>query len=127
MNGNQQRSESYRSVRQFKRENVAEKCTTSINEKLLPERIFFGNKTYLYVAILRYFKLGGYRGTDIKTIADLAQYIYNNGKLMKHIKGQFIPLELSSIITELYRIEAVIKQEDTKSVDPYGYIVKINS
>lgn len=117
----------YNSEKQTGRKKKSKEKITIVDEKLLSERVYFGIKTHIYVAYLRYFKLGGYEGTEIKTITDLAQHIYRNGTLLKHEKGEHTPLELSSIITELYKIEAVIKQEDTENVDAYGYNVKINN
>ena len=51
---------------------------------------------------------------------------YKSDKIVKHEKGEDNPLEISSIITELRKVWAVIKMEETEHIDPYGYDVKIN-
>ena len=45
---------------------------------------------------------------------------------LKHEKGEDTLLELSSLMTELRKIWAVIQKEDTEHIDPYGYDVRIN-
>ncbi|MEQ3237177.1 hypothetical protein [Bacteroides cellulosilyticus] len=92
----------------------------------MAERYYAGEKTHLYVGMLRYFKLDGFRGTNIKTISDLAMFLYKSDKIVKHEKGEDNPLEISSIITELRKVWAVIKMEETEHIAPYGYDVKIN-
>ena len=92
----------------------------------MAERYYAGEKTHLYVGMLRYFKLDGFRGPNIKTISDLAMFLYKSDKIVKHEKGEDNPLEISSIITELRKVWAVLKMEETEHIDPYGYDVKIN-
>ncbi|WP_291551493.1 MULTISPECIES: hypothetical protein [unclassified Bacteroides] len=97
-----------------------------IEEEWLAERKYFGINTYAYVGILRAFKLGAYRGLGIKTINDLAAHLFASGNILKQDKGRDTPLKLSSLRTELRKVWAVIKQEDTANIDPYGYDVKLN-
>ena len=92
----------------------------------MAERYYAGEKTHLYVGMLRYFKLDGFRGTNIKTISNLAMFLYKSDKIVKHEKGEDTLLELSSLMTELRKIWAVIQKEDTEHIDPYGYDVRIN-
>lgn len=98
-----------------------------IKEEWLAERIYFGINTYIYVGVLRAFKLGAYRGFGIKTISDLEAHLFASGDILKHNNKRYIPLKLSSLKTELRKVWAVIKLEDTEHIDPYGYDVKINS
>ena len=53
-------------------------------------------------------------------------FLYKSDKIVKHEKGEDNPLEISSIITELRKVWAAIKMEETEHIDPYGYDVKIN-
>ena len=80
----------------------------------------------MYVGILRSFKLGYFRGLNINTISDLGMHLYESGDGLKHEKGEDTLLELSSLMTELRKMWAVIQKEDTEHIDPYGYDVKIN-
>ena len=80
----------------------------------------------MYVGVLRSFKLGYFRGLNINTISALGMHLYESGDGLKHEKGEDNPLEISSIITELRKVWAVIKMEETEHIDPYGYDVKIN-
>ena len=80
----------------------------------------------MYVGILRSFKLGHFRGLNINTISDLGMHLYKSGDGLKHEKEEDTPLELSSLMTELRKIWAVIQKEDTEHIDPYGYDVRIN-
>ena len=97
-----------------------------VDENLLAERYYAGIKTHLCVGALRSFKLGYYKGQNINTISDLGMHLYESGDGLKHEKGEDTLLELSSLMTELRKIWAVIQKEDTEHIDPYGYDVKIN-
>lgn len=101
------------------------KRTTVVDEKLLSERVNYGHKTHLYVAYLRAFKLGEFQEIGIKTIADIAKQLYASRLLIKHSGKEHTPLKYSTILTELEKIWAVIKLEDTTQIDPYGYDVII--
>lgn len=46
--------------------------------------------------------------------------------MLKHNKEEGIPLKLNSLTTELRKVWAVIKVEDTENIDPYGYDVTLN-
>lgn len=97
-----------------------------IKEEWLAERKYFGKNTHIYVGALRAFELGAYRGIGIKTINDLATHLFANGDILKHNEEEGIPLKLSSLTTELRKVWAVIKVEDTENIDPYGYDVTLN-
>lgn len=92
----------------------------------MAERIYFGKKTHIYVAYLRAFKLGVFEGTEINTITQIAKHLAASNDFTKTYKGEHIALEYSSITTELEKVWAVIKQEDTTQIAPYGYDVRIN-
>ena len=87
-----------------------------IKEEWLAERKYFGKNTHIYVGALRAFKL----------INDLATHLFANGDMLKHNKEEGIPLKLNSLTTELRKVWAVIKVEDTENIDPYGYDVTLN-
>ena len=53
-------------------------------------------------------------------------HLYESGDGLKQEKGEDTLLELSSLMTELRKIWAVIQKEDTEHIDPYGYDVRIN-
>lgn len=93
---------------------------------MIAERVYYGDKTHIYVAYLRAFKLGVFEGTEIRTITDIAKHLATSNDFTKERHGEHIPLTYSSILTELEKVWAVIKQEDTDQIDPYGYIVNKN-
>lgn len=115
----------YHTDKQSKTGKKALNKTSIINEELLPERQYYGINTFMFVGALRHFKMGGYNSNNIHTISDLAEHLYKSGDISKHGKDEGMPLEFSSLVTELNRIWAVIKKEDTTLIDPYGYSVKI--
>ena len=53
-------------------------------------------------------------------------HLYESGDALKHEKGEDTFMEMSSFMTELRKMWAVIQKEDTEHIDPYGYDVKIN-
>lgn len=125
-NGSNERSKTYHIVKQ---RNISRKRVSDVSiikEGWLAERKYFGINTYVYVGILRAFKLGAYRGLGIKTINDLAAHLFACGDTLKQDKGKDTPLKLSSLRTELSKVWAVIKMEDTENIDPYGYDVTLN-
>ena len=97
-----------------------------VNEDLLAERYYAGIKTHLCVGALRSFKLGYYKGQNIDTVSDLGMHLYESGDALKHETGEDTFMEMSSFMTELRKMWAVIQKEDTEHIDPYGYDVKIN-
>ena len=59
--------------------------------------------------------------------ATLMGSLYNDyNRLYSFARGEQKPLTYSTIITELEKVWAIIKQEDTTLIDPYGYDVRIN-
>lgn len=125
-NGSNERSKTYHIVKQ---RNISRKRVSDVSiikEGWLAERKYFGINTYVYVGILRAFKLGAYRGLGIETINDLAAHLFACGDILKQDKGKDTPLKLSSLRTELRKVWAVIKVEDTENIDPYGYDVRLN-
>ncbi|MEY8723476.1 hypothetical protein AALN73_20335 [Bacteroides stercorirosoris] len=125
-NGSNETNKTYHIVEQRSTSRKRVSDVSIIKEEWLAERIYFGINTYRYVSTLRAFKLGAYKGLGIKTISDLAAHLFASGEILKHDNGRDIPLKLSSIRTELRKVWAVIKLEDTEHIDPYGYDVKIN-
>ena len=53
-------------------------------------------------------------------------HLYKSGDAIKHEKAQDNLMEISSFMTELRKMWAVIQKEDTEHIDPYGYDVTIN-
>ena len=121
-----QTNKTYSTVKQRNTSRKAVSDVSFIEEEWLAERKYFGINTYVYVGILRAFKLGAYRGLGIETINDLAAHLFASGDILKQDKGKDTPLKLSSLRTELSKVWAVIKMEDTENIDPYGYDVTLN-
>lgn len=126
LNGNQLRSESYKSDNQRTYDSEKKEEVGVVDEELLVLRKYYGAKTHLLVGSLRHFKLGGFEGTEIKTISDFIEWWNSTGMVRKHEKGEHIPLTIRSLRTEIEKIWAVIQKEDTEHIDPYGYDVRIN-
>ncbi|MDE5711386.1 MAG: hypothetical protein K2I27_09795 [Bacteroides sp.] len=97
-----------------------------VDEKLLAERVYYGRQTHIYVGYLRAFKSGYFEGTKIRRITDIARLLATSENFTKRTRGEQKPLTYSTIITELEKVWAIIKQEDTTQIDPYGYDVRIN-
>ena len=97
-----------------------------VDEELLAERYYAGIETHLCVGALRSFKLGYFKGQNINNISDLGMHLYKSGDAIKHEKGQDNLMAISSFMTELRKMWAVIQKEDTEHIDPYGYDVTIN-
>ena len=95
-------------------------------EKLLSERVYYGDQTHVYVGYLRAFKSGYFEGTKIRKITDIAKLLVASENFTKRARGEQKPLTYSTIITELEKVWAIIKREDTTLIDPYGYDVRIN-
>ena len=53
-------------------------------------------------------------------------HLYESRDALKHDKGEDNLLEISSFMTQLRKMWAVIQKEDTEHIDPYGYDVRIN-
>lgn len=120
------RSTSYQSDTQKSRKiKVKEHCSI-VDEKLLAERVYYGDQTHIYVGYLRAFKSGYFEGTKIRKITDIAKLLVASENFTKRTRGEQKPLTYSTIITELEKVWAIIKQEDTAQIDPYGYDVRIN-
>lgn len=75
---------------------------------------------------LRAFKSGYFEGTKIRKITDIAKLLVASENFTKRARGEQKPLTYSTIITELEKVWAIIKREDTTLIDPYGYDVRIN-
>lgn len=99
--------------------------TSIVEEKLLAERVYFGAHTHIYVTYLRAYKLGLLENIKINKLTDIVQRLHKEGLLTKEVGGEKKPLAISTINTELEKVWAVIKQEDTDLIDPYGYDVNI--
>lgn len=62
----------------------------------------------------------------LKTKTDIAKLFVASENFTKRTRGEQKPLTYSTIITELEKVWAIIKREDTTLIDPYGYDVRIN-
>ena len=102
LNSNEQRSMSYQSDTQKLRTTKVKEHSSIVDEKLLAERVYYGDQTHVYVGYLRAFKSGYFEGTNIKKITDIAKLFVASENFTKR------------------------KQEDTTLIDPYGYDVRIN-
>ena len=112
---------SYQSDTQKLRATKVKEHSSIVDEKLLAERVYYGDQTHVYVGYLRAFK-----GTKIRKITDIAKLLVASENFTKRARGEQKPLTYSTIITELEKVWAIIKQEDTTLIDPYGYDVRIN-
>ena len=126
LNSNEQRSMSYQSDTQKLRATKVKEHSSIVDEKLLAERVYYGDQTHVYVGYLRAFKSGYFEGTKIRKITDIAKLLVASENFTKRARGEQKPLTYSTIITELEKVWAIIKQEDTTLIDPYGYDVRIN-
>ena len=84
----------------------------------MAERYYAGIKTHLCI--------GALEASNFNNISDLGMHLYKSGDAIKHEKGQDNLMEISSFMTELRKMWAVIQKEDTEHIDPYGYDVTIN-
>ena len=100
---------SYQSDTQKLRATKVKEHSSIVDEKLLAERVYYGDQTHVYVGYLRAFKSGYFEGTKIRKITDIAKLLVASENFTKRTRG-----------------EAIIKQEDTTLIDPYGYDVRIN-
>ena len=111
---------SYQSDTQKLKATKVKEHSSIVDEKLLSERVYYGDQTHVYVGYLRAFKSGYFEGTKIRKITDIAE------NFTKKARGEQKPLTYSTIITELEKVWTIIKREDTTLIDPYGYDVRIN-
>lgn len=126
LNSNEQRSMSYQSDTQKLKTKKVKEHSSIVDEKLLAERVYYGDQTHVYVGYLRAFKSGYFEGTKIRKITDIAKLLVASENFTKRARGEQKPLTYSTIITELEKVWAIIKREDTTLIDPYGYDVRIN-
>ncbi len=117
---------SYQSDTQKLKTKKVKEHSSIVDEKLLAERVYYGDQTHVYVGYLRAFKSGYFEGTNIKKITDIAKLFVASENFTKRARGEQKPLTYSTIITELEKVWAIIKREDTTLIDPYGYDVRIN-
>ena len=66
---------SYQSDTQKLRTTKVKEHSSIVDEKLLAERVYYGDQTHVYVGYLRAFKSGYFEGTNIKKITDIAKTI----------------------------------------------------
>ena len=64
---------SYQSDTQKLRTKKVKEHSSIVDEKLLSERVYYGDQTHVYVGYLRAFKSGYFEGTNIKKITDIAK------------------------------------------------------
>ena len=117
---------SYQSDTQKLRATKVKEHSSIVDEKLLSERVYYGDQTHVYVGYLRAFKSGYFEGTKIRKITDIAKLLVASENLHKENQRRAKALYLQH---DNYRIGegmAIIKREDTTLIDPYGYDVRIN-
>ena len=107
---------SYQSDTQKLKVTKVKEHSSIVDEKLLSERVYYGDQTHVYVGYLRAFKSGYF----------IAKLLVASENFTKRARGEQKPLTYSTIITELEKVWAIIKREDTTLIDPYGYDVRIN-
>lgn len=66
LNSNEQRSMSYQSDTQKLRATKVKEHSSIVDEKLLAERVYYGDQTHVYVGYLRAFKSGYFEGTKLE-------------------------------------------------------------
>lgn len=66
---------SYQSDTQKIRTTKVKEHSSIVDEKLLAERVYYGDQTHVYVGYLRAFKSGYFEGTKIRKITDIAKLL----------------------------------------------------
>ena len=121
---------SYQSDTQKLRATKVKEHSSIVDEKLLAERVYYGDQTHVYVGYLRAFKSGYFEGTKIRKITDIAKLLVASENFTKRARGEQKPLTYSTIITELEKVWAIIKQEDTTLItersSPFSLLIIIH-
>ena len=95
---------SYQSDTQKLRTKKVKEHSSIVDEKLLAERVYYGDQTHVYVGYLRAFKSGYFEGTKIRKITDIAKLLVASENFTKRARGEQKPLTYSTIITELEKV-----------------------
>lgn len=66
---------SYQSDTQKLKVTKVKEHSSIVDEKLLSERVYYGDQTHVYVGYLRAFKSGYFEGTKIRKITDIAKLL----------------------------------------------------
>ena len=66
---------SYQSDTQKLKTKKVKEHSSIVDEKLLAERVYYGDQTHVYVGYLRAFKSGYFEGTKIRKITDIAKLL----------------------------------------------------
>ena len=74
---------SYQSDTQKLKVTKVKEHSSIVDEKLLAERVYYGDQTHVYVGYLRAFKSGYFEGTKIRKITDNSQVARSIRKLHK--------------------------------------------
>ena len=88
LNSNEQRSMSYQSDTQKLRATKVKEHSSIVDEKLLAERVYYGDQTHVYVGYLRAFKSGYFEGTKIRKITDIAKLLVASENFTKRARGE---------------------------------------
>ena len=99
---------SYQSDTQKLKATKVKEHSSIVDEKLLSERVYYGDQTHVYVGYLRAFKSGYFEGTKIRKITDIAKLLVASENFTKRARGEQKPLTYSTIITELATFEQVL-------------------
>ena len=116
---------SYQSDTQKLKVTKVKEHSSIVDEKLLSERVYYGDQTHVYVGYLRAFKSGYFEGTKIRKITDIAKLLVASENFTKKARGEQKPLTYSTIITELEKVWAIIKRKDPNLHNPYKKRIRI--
>ena len=109
---------SYQSDTQKLKTKKVKEHSSIVDEKLLAERVYYGDQTHVYVGYLRAFKSGYFEGTKIRKITDIAKLLVASENFTKRARGEQKPLTYSTIITELEKVWADVykRQQNCSSI-----------
>lgn len=79
---------SYQSDTQKLRATKVKEHSSIVDEKLLAERVYYGDQTHVYVGYLRAFKSGYFEGTKIRKITDIAKLLVASENFTKRARGE---------------------------------------
>lgn len=84
---------SYQSDTQKLRATKVKEHSSIVDEKLLSERVYYGDQTHVYVGYLRAFKSGYFEGTKIRKITDIAKLLVASENFTKRARGEQKPFD----------------------------------
>ena len=94
---------SYQSDTQKLRATKVKEHSSIVDEKLLAERVYYGDQTHVYVGYLRAFKSGYFEGTKIRKITDIAKLLVASENFTKRARGEQKPLTYRFLETTGWR------------------------